>query len=354
MSRAWRVSFLFCAGVLLAGCGRLGFEIWLLSEDADASVVAPGDAGSPAPRDAGHASADAGPGATDAGPPGAIVVSDLRVEWTTAHTIRWRWSLDGPVDSFARMELVVAESPEDVESRSGSARVIRPQENPELGVPRLLFTQGDDPSVVTITFDHAAATTYHAELVAYDTDGAITRSGLALGTTTSEPTDAVVIFEDAPTDGYSIPGEVVHSSAHPLRGTHAYDYRRVCDPPAERCYENIRRQGLAIDASAITADRFEEAYLEWAVRVDDPSRHSYYSAVRLMLGDGGSTELFHFEALTIRAGGAYRVYEFPLRRLGSRPMTAADLASRPIFEFGFGGGWPSGATVSFDEVRLRY
>ena len=348
MRAARAVAMTFIALFIALGCGRVAFERVV---DGGASDGGAPDSGLDARIEPGlDAGLDAGP---DAGP-GSIVVDLLQAEWTTAHTIRWRWEMSGSEADFERMELVVATSAADVTSRTGSARVIDASENPELGVFTLPFTGGADPSVVTISFEHTASTRYFAQLVAYDAGGRASPTPIAEGTTTAEPTREVVIFSEAATAGYSIPTELTRTSANPFQGSFAYDYVRVCDPPAAACYENLRRQGIAVDASAVDAARFDEAYLEWAVRVDSDNLHSYYSAVRVMLGAAGASQLFQFEHITIRAGRTYRVYEFPLRRLGSTPMTAADLAGRPLFEFGFGGSWPSGAVVSFDEVRIRY
>jgi len=357
------------------GCGRLHFAELPLADGASdaARTDAPSgpdtgsrDAGTDgrldaAPRDAaldGGMDAGRDAGLADAGRdagPAAITVSGLLAEWTTANTIRWRWTLVGEAASFATMELVVGRTEADVVGRVGTARVIGAADNPELGVFTLPLTGGTDPSNVTTTDGLGPATDYFGQLTAIDRAGLRSATNVAPATTTSDPTREVVLFRDAATAGYSQPAEVVYSASGAYMGTHCYEYRHPCGPGMASCFENLRRSDIAVDASAVSASAFPTAFLEWAMLVDDPTRHSYYSLVRLWMTGGGATDLYALEHFTIRADRRYRVYQIPLRVMtnGSAPLSRADLA-RPIAELGFGGSWPSSAIVRFDEVRIRW
>lgn len=341
-----------CLGVIVClatmGCGRFNFDDQpLLQSDADVDSSVTADAGSPR-EDAGEVDSQVAP-PTDAGR-GAIAVDNLRVEWTTPNTIRWRWDRTGQESEFDAFELWVATSTSEL-ATTEAARVIAADENPELDVWTLPFTGGPDPVVFTISDRHDPGTQYFGKLVAIDVAGLRTETNIVTATTQAPATDAVVVWTDSPTSGYSIPSEFTFEDGNGFESPACYAYSRVCSMMNDRCYENLRRQGLAIDISE--AD-FDTAFFEYAVRIEDPDTHSYYSALRIMLGESGSSTLHGFESYTIRADGSYRIYQIPIRILGiDDPLTAADL-SRPIYEWGIGGGWPSGATVRVDEVRLRW
>ncbi len=296
-----------------------------------------------------------GGGGAGAGVPGAVIVTDLRVTWTTPNWIRWEWDLDGVPDQLLGFELVTGESEEDVTSRSGTAVVWTADENPELGRYFLPATGSEDPVVATMTDLHDADTQYFGQLTATDTANRTTVTNLAGGRTTNLPSHSFVIFDDTATPGYSIPGSFVLSDVAPHAGTHHYDYLSSCVGGDVICWETVRRQDLGMDISAISEGAFSTtAYLEMAVAAGGPAP-SYWSQLRIMMGTSGDHSTYLLPAWTIRADGAYRVYQMPLRALADSngPMPHTEM-SRALYEFGIGGSWVNDTHTRVDEIRVHW
>lgn len=123
---------------------------------------------------------------------------------------------------------------------------------------------------------------------------------------------------------------------------------------------SVRRHGgaslLVLDLSlpgsdiTMTAGDFANlAYLE--MRVDaDSNLPSYWCDFRLKTDD-----FYHVEALTIRADGAFRTYQIPLRVLvAAMPLTYKDLTTAGVTEFGVGGLWGDKSHVWIDDVYLKW
>lgn len=279
-----------------------------------------------------------------------LTVTNLRAEWETPTTIRWRWDRSGDAADFGSFELVIGPTEADVEGRTALARVFDASENPELGVFTLPGTGDMDPVVSTITDGLTPDTAYYAQLVALRPGGLRSSTPIAAGRTLAAASSALDLFDEAGSLGFSIPATFELSDDRPLEGSGCYRYVSDCAGMPDPCWQHLRRHGLNVDASSVAAAAFNRAFLEIAV-ASDAREHTYYGAFRLQVGMDGSTALFQIEGLTIRADGEYRVYEIPLTALGG--MAHADL-QRGVYEVGVGGAWSGGAIVRVDRARVRW
>jgi len=286
----------------------------------------------------------------------AIQVSQLGVIWSTPNTIRWRWKADGQAARFKAYTLVVAASEADVLGRGPSARVWTAVDNPELGQFTLPNTSANDPVLSTITDLHQPDTTYHAQLIATDVDGRTSTSQVATGRTIPPSKNQQVLFTEQNTAGYSIPASLQYTkdSSKAYQGSYYYSYLSSCTGGETQCFENLRRQGLAISLASISAqDLASTAYYEVAVACQGAP--SYWSQARLMFGASGNATLWLNGGWTLRCDDAYRLLQIPLRFFDNagQPLPVSELG-RNLYEFNVGGDWSDGARVRVDEVRIRW
>ncbi len=272
--------------------------------------------------------------------PGAITVENLGVAWATPNAIRWTWDLGGNDADFRELRVELGASADSVD------RIVGAFENAELGVFRITER---DLTQSTVTHGHEPDSTVFGRVIAIDSQGRTRMSDRIEARTPSPAVDAIEVFADAETSGYSIPASFVRSDSDPFMGSHAYEATHVCESGTE-CWEIYRRQALELDLSAIPEDRAAGAYVEWAAQFD---ADSHYSSVRLWLGDGG--RLHQAEGFAYRGDGAYRVYQWPLSALIDAGEGIDHAGLEPgLHEFGIGGQFPVGTVIRWDEVRIRY
>ncbi|MCA9673058.1 MAG: hypothetical protein KC503_46015 [Myxococcales bacterium] len=346
----WRYSILSLVVVAcsLSACTRYGF--------GDRRTATTGQDARPetAPTDGARDIADiATPGdLTNDGPPAVIAISTLAQDWATPNTIRWSWQVDGETDKLAGYTLVVGLSAQDVRASQGSAKRWDVQQNPELGVFQLAGVQGNQVITGTITDLLAPDTVYFAQLHVTDTAGGTSSTTVVQGRTARAANNAVVLFSDDDTQGYSIPSTLALSSRRPYQGKFCYEYVSICPNTKPDCWENLRRQDIKVALPALDAASFAQAYFEVAVGCN--GKHSYWSSVWLTFGSL-QNDFFSYEGFTIRCNDGYRLYQFPLRVLKSKSgsLNASDAADG-VSEFNVGGLWTAGATVRLDELRIRW
>ena len=296
-----------------------------------------------------------------------IKPGELFAEWSTAHSIRWRWTLgsDDTVDRLAGYTLVVGSSESDVlgqvgvqhwagsvaEGASDALRV-----NPELGRYHLMRTGDLEPVNATITDQLDINSPYFARLIATDTTGNRWATNVAQGRTTFGPqNEGTVLFSEGEAFfDIQLPSDFVRATGEASLGEHHYEWRNA----SNKNFENLRLQGpgvSGIDAEMDDADFVTIAYFEVSVRVaaEEPSD---WSEVWLRFNDG--QVYARFSPLTFRNDDAYRTIEIPLRAMsddqnGDRPLRAADLALT-LDEVSVGGTWSDGAVVRLDEYHLRW
>lgn len=287
-----------------------------------------------------------------------IVPTNFRVDWATPNTLRWRWDSNGTVEQFGSYRLVVGTSKESVESESG-ATIFTAAENPELGKLDLLHTGGVDPVTATISDGLEPATTYFGKLVATDNAGCEHASEVLSGTTSIAPSSAVTLFVDtlpssdsylqpAPLDGGPVLVAIAPSCPS---GSPCIEYTAECGAPL--CYENVRLHFSppVTDITVSSGDFLNLAYLEMRVGTDSSSA-SYWSEFRLEADD-----FYSIQGLTIRADGALRTYQIPLRVLTSMSgsaLTYDGLTTAGVREVGAGGSWSEHSHVWLDDIYLRW
>jgi hypothetical protein len=290
---------------------------------------------------------------------GAIDVTSFSAGWSTPEWIRWEWSLDGVAEDFAAFELVVGTSREDVLARE-NVRIVTGEENPELDRFELPWSEGIDPVVATHTDGHLPDTEYYAQLVVIDTAGEVSTSRNIAQQRTGVEIGSIPIYDETtPPPGFVIPAcllEQTEGAHHEGSASYAMtvycegaDEEGVCSPSADGsgiCYTNMNLNGMAQSLEKLVEGNFDDAFLEFSLRIDD-SPNSYWASVGIQ---DGPDDLAVFAPVTFRADGAYRTHQIPLEAFGKSYASYAE-----VFEgVTIGGQWGDGATVRVDSIYIRW
>lgn len=296
----------------------------------------------------------------------AVRAEGFQAAWATANVIRWEWQPVGDGDHLVRYELEVAERPEDL--GTDRARIITPDENPELGGFVLERTGGDgDVVTATMTFDHDPRTTYVGRLIATDTDFCPFRSEVAAISTTLDPPETIPLFRDRSSMGGPFPDSiaVVDDGMGGARLEHTPSRDPECVESGEGvCSQNLRWNGFDVPASAISQGEFANTAMVEVQVANVTDTPSFYSRVWLQVAD----RLFRLEPFTYRNGPDYRTYQVPLHALVDARGRALDhtfLAESRLFEFNVGGQWSRcaagesppgcvGGRVLIRQAQIRY
>ena len=295
-----------------------------------------------------------------------IRVEDFQAAWSTSNAIYWTWDPQGLEEDFLRYEMVLAQTAEDLASRTGTVRVYSPDVNPELGGFTRPRTEGTNDVVRgTLTDEIQPATSYVGRLLAVDDDLCAFSTDIVGKGTTIELPDEVVIFRDDPPPGYPLPSSFGPVDDTTGGGRHL-EFRPSEDPecagePDSTCGQPLRYQSMDLDLGAISRGQFEDAFLELRI-ASNASVHSYYSLVWLWFDDCADSGSFRFVPFTIRSTGDYQRLQIPLRAfpndLDASPLTHAvletDEAGTPLCGFGISGAWQLGSTIRIDDMRVRF
>ena len=287
---------------------------------------------------------------------GLITISDLGAEWTTPNGIRWSWLAQGRPEDLARYELIVGETQQAV-CQGRDVRVWGPDDNPELARFFLPDSASADPVTRTLTDEHQSDRPYFARLRAIDTRSRVSLSNVASTRTLGQPqVGALEVYSES--DIGSAPQCLSPSSTAPFQGSKHYQVTPACPNEgdgncagpnnAASCWMNLSLE-KNIDLTTWDAGSFETAYLEFAIAYD-ATAPAYWAEAHLKRDQA----VWSVRALTLRADGAYRLYQVRLNSLihsSERPIELADLA-QPFDAFWLGGRWQAGSTVRIDEVRL--
>ena len=295
-------------------------------------------------------------GATDPADevPPRIEVHELAAAWTTPNQVRWAWKPEGDPDDLAEYVLLTGPTETSVQGDDDSATRWTSRELPELGRFLRPRTGNPEPVSAVTTYAHAPDTMIYARLIAIDTQGRRFRSGIARSRTAPAPAGAIVLFEDDPPGGYSLPDDFALASTAPRSGERHFRYTARCPEPP--CWANLRRKNLAHSLEAVAPGVFSTtAHIELSIAVDGTGP-AWWSALRLWLGDGNDESLIaYFDGFAVTSDGHYHTLQVPLRafHLDGRPLTHDRLAAG-LHEWGVGGSWPDGATVRIDDVAIRW
>lgn len=291
------------------------------------------------------------------GQPGRITVGDLRSDWQTPNVIHWRWSIAGDPTDFAELQLVVAETQEDVLERGPTARVFDQESRPALGAYYRRRTGGDDDAVESVHTDgHEPSTRYFAQLVAFDTGGHITRSNVAMVTTQAPPIDGLVLFDDGERiGGYGLPADSwAVSDERPFAGERHLTYTHPC-PSGAACYDNARRHDLGLGPLAYSGGTHALAYLEMRVAIDGTVAADWCEiGLHLTRVEGGGRDNFGLQPVVPLADGEYHLLQVPLTALGSGRLTYERATATTVDGFRIGCNFVAGTRVHIDEVAIRW
>jgi len=227
-------------------------------------------------------------------------------------------------------------------------------------------------------------TVYHAVLLAFDTEGGVSRTPPAQHRTARSTGSELLIFDEAPVDipaAYTIPTCLVGTDAA------GYEFRPLCIPPEvtvtndsqvcesrsehpPSCWVTLRWQDLGISTSLIPGGAFGDAHVEFVATLE--GAHSNYGEFYLTLRsqDGADRGWGYVGGLSLRGEGMTRTYQIPLGALvltsddgvAVRPsvqaLTHADLnpnGQPPTFyRFAIGGIFDHNSSVQVRSLRIRY
>lgn len=306
-----------------------------------------------------------------------VVISSLRVAWTTPNSIRWEWDVnDPPPDRFSAYELVVGPTEDDVRSRSPKTTVWDAVKNPELGHFLLQRTGGLDKVVGTITDGHRSQTIHYGQLTAIDNKGLRSSSSIVRALTTYAGAETPILTDGECAPGcFYLPSFFKRSQNRPFAGPDSYEaticcdsepdpQKRVCDK-VPSCYENLRvsnlqkvigQGGTGFSEGAFATTAFVELAIANGSRIP-----SSWSEIWIWIGDGTCDDcIWRYSPLSFRADDAYRVIQIPLRVLRNattrKTLTYQELKDQghKVFSVNVGGGWTPGAKVRVDEVRIHW
>lgn len=295
-------------------------------------------------------------------------VTDFDAVWATPNGIYYRFTPTGDEADFLSYTLVIAETKDDLRTRSGTARVLDAGSNPELAHYRRPQTGGELMDS-TLARNLDPDTVYVARLEATDARQCAFSSPVVATRTPSDASASIWLFEDQiagssfPLMGLSLmDGELVYTLADDPTCSPAPDADPICGPPI-----GLRNLSLnVIDGGAeepkLQASNFESAFLE--VRVANEGEiDSHISEMWLWLaGCAGDANLFEFRNFTLPASdlGApvrtYQTIQAPLRFLengSGQPLTLAAFAT-PICAAAIGAQWNKTGRVFVDGIRIRY
>ena len=310
-----------------------------------------------------------------------ITVSALSPTWATAHDVHWTWEPNGAADRFLRYELWIAQTEQDLASRSGTARMFGAADNPELGT--YVVPVAGDVVMATITRGLESGTPHYAQLVVLDVDQCPHATDVVARTTAPEPQNSITLFADALPAGAEMAPEPpalqlttdgdVHLEYHALEDEDCVPADANLEDVKATCGQPLRVRGFSADVAhdpgnptlvRLTNGLFVDAYLEMRVQIEAPIP-SYYSTV--WLANGATclpfeveTSIFRYEGFTLPNGPAGVTVEVPLSALAfeSTPLTYSALdpqaGGTPLCGFAVNGTWHKTGIVRVDDVKLRF
>lgn len=290
--------------------------------------------------------------------------TDFRVLFTTPRSIVWAWTPSGEPTGLLRYEIEVvdSENPDEV------IAVVGPEEDPALGFYFLPRTQGAEDLVTAATIEELSPmTTYSARLAVMDTSLCTFRSPFSAGTTISESPESITIFDDDSRPVGLTPGSFAGTDS-PGGGRHL-SWQGARDAECiglgnDICTQNLQILPMSSDLRVITPGPFANtAYLELELSYDGDTP-SYYSSLRIIVTQDGSTmRTFYVAPFTI-ASTSWRTIQVPLRVFADEgehlTPELIEAAGGYVYSIAVGGQWDttteSGgpSTVEIDNVRIRY
>ena len=293
----------------------------------------------------------------------AVRADDFRAEWATSNAIHFRWTPVGDRSRFVRYELHVAQTVEALSTPE--ARAYGSAENPELSFFSLPRTGGTEDLVdATTAWGLAAQASFVAQLLVFDTGLCASRTPAVARSTKLDLPDEVVLFRDAAPPGFYLPSSFRDVPDDTGPGRHLEwvpDLDPICAPSPNRvCGDNLRRSGMSIDLSFISAGAFADSFLELKV-ANGGTAPAFYA--RTWLSFRGCSDVYRLEPFAIAVSADYRTLQVPLTALenGAGPLAFGNLTDGgPLCEFNVGGQFTrtaadGGSTrVRVDDVRIRY
>jgi len=145
-----------------------------------------------------------------------FTVKHLHRVWGTPAGIRWSWTPVGTKDEFVQYKLVLGKTDSNLESALATAKkgdndgmggqIWAQEDNPELGQYELRLSGNTDLVTATTTDGLEPGQEYHARLLAYDAEGCVFQSDVAIGSTGLPSSLDATFFDEAPhPQGYPRP-----------------------------------------------------------------------------------------------------------------------------------------------------
>lgn len=289
----------------------------------------------------------------------ALRADDVRIGWTTPHSIRWQWTPVGDLDRLGsyRVRVGLGTGPDDA---IGEPAMVTAADNPELGLARIPWTAGEDPVQGTITTGHEPDQPHWGQLEVIDDTGCVwTSPPQSRATKPEPPADRVpmVIFDDdLPAGSWLLPVDATVEEGADSSFDGSLRHLRWVQGRASTG-QNLQIGGLGFPLDVVGVDGVDlqkTAYLEFAVALESNS-NSHYSAVALQAAPEASGRHARLVPFTVRADGTYHVVEVALAGMavddGGEPFTGEDALQK--FMFGCS-PFELGAVLRVDSVKLRW
>lgn len=289
-------------------------------------------------------------------PGGRVIVSDLRATWATSNVIRWRWTVRGAADDFARYELVTGPTKEAVETRRGA----RLEVSPELDVFSARDrTPGAELEVWTLS-EHPPNSVVFAQVTAVDRLGTGHATPVVSAKTKLDAAKELRLFSDEPVSGKLVPAELDRvqgggygTSTHSLRG------RPACGAEP-KCSVLFVYEGLGKKLPSLSSAEFNRAFAELRVRADAMAPGELVDfGVHVGTGCAASECRYRLVDFGLVPSDRYRLVQVPLSQMvrsgGDKlDLPALKASGFEIFSISVGAEWKAGSEVRFDEIKIRW
>jgi hypothetical protein len=242
----------------------------------------------------------------------AVSAKDFRVLWSTPTTMALAWTSTGDLEALLRYQVIVAESEEDLASRSGTAVVISDDTNPELAVFGGFEDAGElDTPNTSLTEDEG-------------------RSVLQM-----------ILSEIACTAGHATCGEPLKVGIDVAVGTSGQD-------------NGVKNTEMAMSYLEVVFQ-----YTAYAPATEVPPAD--FGKLFLTPADSGEAN-YYLAGFTVAPGPDYQTLVIPLDAMiaspglptEGQPLSHADLLAHHISQFGFSAQWHRNGVVRIDSVKVLH
>jgi len=304
-------------------------------------------------------------------PNGRVVVSDLKVAWTTPQQVRWTWTTTGDPADFGEYQIRTGSTRAQLETPTTviGGRLWTRADNPELGefAPRST-SQGSPQTIWSVTVDHVGDRDVFGQVFAIDRAGNATSTAIVVAHTRPGATQSQALYLDAlPASAVARPAAFKPSGQDTFNNSQqCYALDVACAPGETSCQKDVDFESLPDTLpQGFGPNELAGAFFEFAMGGNAfvPGR---YTTVELQIGNGTTCSAgalgacrYRYAGIAVPAAGVYRKVQIPLTafvRSGGDALSAQALAAEKLATSGtyWGGEWKTGSSFRVDAVRIRW